>query len=95
VAVIQSFRSKETEKIWQGIPSKKLPTDIQRTALRKLIALNQAESLNDLRMPPANRLEALKGSRAGWHSIRVNDQWRICFIWTDADAHEVEIIDYH
>jgi proteic killer suppression protein len=93
--VIQSFRSKETEKIWQGNPSKKLPTDIQRAALRKLIALNQAEKLSDLRVPPANRLEALKGSRAGWHSIRINDQWRICFIWKDGDAHEVEIIDYH
>ena len=93
--MIQSFRSKETEKIWQGTPSKKLPPDIQRTALRKLIALNQAESLSDLRVPPANRLEALKGNRAGSHSIRINDQWRICFIWTDTDAHEVEIVDYH
>jgi proteic killer suppression protein len=93
--VIQSFRSKETEKIWEGQPSKKLPSDIQRTALRKLIVLNQAERLSDLRVPPANRLEALRGSRAGWHSIRVNDQWRICFTWKDADAHEVEIIDYH
>jgi len=72
-----------------------LPPDIQRTALRKLIALNQAESLSDLRVPPANRLEALKGNRAGSHSIRINDQWRICFIWKDSDAHEVEIIDYH
>jgi len=81
--------------IWHGIPSKKLPADIQRTALRKLIALNQAERLSDLRVPPANRLEALKGSQAGWHSIRINDQWRICFIWKDGDAHGVEIIDYH
>jgi proteic killer suppression protein len=72
-----------------------LPADIQRTALRKLIALNQAETLNDLRTPPANRLEPLKGNRAGWHSIRVNDQWRVCFIWKDGDAHEVEIADYH
>ena len=93
--VIQSFRSKETERIWQGIPSKKLPTDIQRTALRKLIALNQAEGLNDLRVPPANRLEALKGRGLGWHSIRINDQWRICFIWKEGDAHEVEIVDHH
>jgi proteic killer suppression protein len=93
--VIQSFRSKEIEKIWQGIPSRKLPADIQRPALRKLIALNQAEELSDMRAPPANRLEALKGNRTGWHSIRINDQWRICFIWKDGDVHEVEIIDYH
>lgn len=85
----------ESEKIWRGDPSRKLPTDIQRTALRKLIALNQAETLSDLRLPSANRLEALRGNRTGWHSIRVNDQWRICFIWKDGDAHEVEIIDYH
>lgn len=93
--MIQSFRSKEIEKIWQGIPSRKLPADIQRPALRKLIALNQAEELSDMRAPPANRLEALKGNRTGWHSIRINDQWRICFIWKDGDVHEVEIIDYH
>ena len=93
--MIQSFRSKETEKIWQGTPSRKLPGDLQRTALRKLIVLNQAENLSDLRVPPANRLEALKGDRAGRHGIRVNDQWRICFVWKDGDAHDVEIIDYH
>ena len=93
--MIHSFRSKATEKIWQGVPSKRLPPDIQRTALRKLIALNQAESLNDLRMPPANRLEALKGDRRGWHSIRINNQWRICFLWKEGDVHDVEIVDYH
>ncbi|MEI8341254.1 MAG: type II toxin-antitoxin system RelE/ParE family toxin [Verrucomicrobiota bacterium] len=93
--MIQSFRCKETEKIWQGAPSRKLPPDIQRTALRKLIALNQAEQLSDMRMPPSNRLEALKGNRVGRYSIRINDQWRICFIWKECDAFEVEIIDYH
>jgi proteic killer suppression protein len=93
--VIQSFHCKETEKIWQGNPSRKLPSDIQRTALRKLIALNQGEQLSDMRMPPSNRLEALKGNRAGRHSIRINDPWRICFIWKECDAFEVEIIDYH
>jgi proteic killer suppression protein len=93
--VIQSFRCKETELIWQGKGSRKLPGDIQRTALRKLMLVNNAENLNDLRLPPANRLEALKGKRAGQHSIRVNDQWRICFIWKDGDALNVEIVDYH
>jgi proteic killer suppression protein len=93
--VIQSFRSKETEKIWLEIPSRKLPGKIQRVALRKLIGLNQAERLEDLRVPPGNRLEALKGNRAGAHSIRMNGQWRICFVWRDGDAHDVEIVDYH
>jgi proteic killer suppression protein len=93
--VIQSFRSRETEKIWKGTPSRKLPPDIQRAALRKLMILNQAENLNDLRVPPANRLEALKGDRSGRHSIRINDQWRICFLWQNGEAHEVEIVDYH
>jgi len=93
--VIQSFRSKETEKIWLEISSRKLPGEIQRVALRKLIGLNQAERLEDLRVPPGNRLEALKGQRAGAHSIRINDQWRICFVWRNGDAHEVEIVDYH
>ena len=93
--MIQSFRSKETEKIWLEISSRKLPGEIQRVALRKLIGLNQAERLEDLRVPPGNRLEALKGQRAGAHSIRINDQWRICFVWRNGDAHEVEIVDYH
>ena len=93
--MIQSFYSKETEKIWLEIPSRKLPGEIQRVALRKLIGLNQAERLEDLRVPPGNRLEALKGQRAGAHSIRINDQWRICFVWRNGDAHEVEIVDYH
>ncbi len=93
--MIHDFRCKETERIWQGKGSRKLPTDIQRAALRKLIQLNNAESLNDLRMPPANRLEPLKGGRTGQHSLRINDQWRICFVWNEGDAHAVEIVDYH
>lgn len=75
--------------------SRKLPSDIQRIALRKLTQLSAADSLDDLRVPPGNRLEALKGNRAGQHSIRINDQWRICFVWKDGHAHAVEIVDYH
>ena len=75
--------------------SKKLPTDIQQIALRKMRMLNNAINLNDLRIPPANRLEKLSGNRAGQHSIRINDQWRLCFEWRDGDAHGVEITDYH
>ena len=93
--MIKSFRSGETEKIWNGVLSKRLPQNIQQVARRKLRMLNNARSLNDLRVPPANRLEALKGSRSGQHSIRVNDQWRICFVWVDGDAVNVEIVDYH
>lgn len=93
--VIQNFRCKETKSIWDGKGSRRLPADIQRTALRKLLQLQSAEALDDLRVPPANRLEALKGNRGGQHSIRVNDQWRICFFWKDGNAHEVEIVDYH
>ena len=93
--MIKNFRSRETEKIWNGVRSKRLPQDIQQIARRKLRMLNNARSLNDLRVPPANRLEALKGSRSGQQSIRVNDQWRICFVWVDGDAVNVEIVDYH
>jgi proteic killer suppression protein len=93
--MIKNFRSRETEKIWNGVRSKRLPQDIQQMARRKLRMLNNARSLNDLRVPPANRLEALKGSRSGQHSIRINDQWRICFVWMDGDAVNVEIVDYH
>jgi proteic killer suppression protein len=93
--VIQSFRCKETKQIWESKGSRRLPTNIQRTALRKLLQLHSAETLDDMRVPPANRLEALKGNRAGQHSIRINDQWRICFAWKDSDAHAVEIVDYH
>jgi proteic killer suppression protein len=93
--MIKNFRSRETEKIWNGVRSKRLPQDIQQIARRKLRMLNNARSLHDLRVPPANRLEALRGSRSGQHSIRVNDQWRICFVWMDGDAENVEIVDYH
>ena len=93
--MIKNFRSRETEKIWNGVRSKHLPQDIQQIARRKLRMLNNARSLNDLRVPPANRLEALRGSRSGQHSIRVNDQWRIRFVWMDGDAENVEIVDYH
>ncbi len=93
--MIKSFRSRETEKIWNGIRSKRLPQNIQQIARRKLRMLNNARSINDLRVPPANRLEALRGNRKGQHSIRINDQWRICFVWMDGNAVNVEIVDYH
>jgi len=93
--MIVSFRCKETEKLANGRFSRKLPSDIQRVAARKLKLLNDAGDLNDLRVPPANRLEALKGRRKGQHSIRINDQWRICFHWSNSNASDVEIVDYH
>ncbi len=93
--MIKSFRDKETEKIFNRQRSRKLPGDIQQIALRKLRMINRAQSLQDLRVPPANRLEKLAGDRAGQFSIRINDQWRICFIWQDGDALEAEIVDYH
>ena len=93
--MIKSFRKKETEKIWHGQRSRRLPQDIQQIARRKLRMINNARSLNDLRVPPANRLEALRGNRAGQHSVRINDQWRICFHWSEGDALNVEIVDYH
>ncbi|TDI83531.1 MAG: type II toxin-antitoxin system RelE/ParE family toxin [Caldithrix sp.] len=93
--MIRSFKCKETEKIFNRVISKKFPNDIQRVALRKLRILNRANTLNDLRVPPGNRLEALKGRRKGQRSIRINDQWRICFEWHENDAHNVEIVDYH
>ena len=93
--MIRTFTDKEAEKIWRGTPSRRLPTDIQHVARRKLRMLNNAATLDDLRVPPANRLEALKGNRKSQHSIRINDQWRICFQWKDGDAINVEIVDYH
>lgn len=93
--MIHDFADKETEKIWRQQVSRRLPGEIQQTALRKLFMLDKAQSLDDLRIPPANRLEALKGDRKGQHSIRINDQWRICFIWTRRGAEAVEIVDYH
>jgi proteic killer suppression protein len=93
--VIQIFADKEAEKIWQGTPSRRLPGDIQGVARRKLRMLGNAAVLDDLRVPPANRLEAFKGGRKGQYSIRINDQWRICFRWKGGDAYDVEIVDYH
>jgi toxin HigB-1 len=93
--MIRSFECKETEQIWQGRSSRKFPGDIQDRALRKLRQLEAAAIMEDLRNPPANRLETLKGDRAGQMSIRINDQWRICFRWSKGDAEDVEIVDYH
>ena len=93
--MIRNFADKEAELIWSGAVSRRLPPDIQTVARRKLRILNNAASLDDLRAPPGNRLEALKGNRRGQYSIRINDQWRICFRWQNGDAHEVEIVDYH
>lgn len=93
--MIIRLASKETEKVWQGEVSRKLPRDIQQVALRKLFMLDKAQSLNDLRIPPANRLETLKDDRKGQHGIRINDQWRIGFRWTDSGPDTVEIVDDH
>ncbi len=93
--MIKSFKDKETEKVYSREGYHKLPRDIQQVALRKLRMLNNVKSLNDLKVPPANRLEKMKGNREGQLSIRINDQWRICFKWQNSDAHEVEITDYH
>ena len=93
--MIQSFADKETERIWTGRRSRKLPPDIQQRALAKLGLLNRAKTFDDLRNPPSNRLHSLKDGRAGQHSISINAQWRICFVWKDGDAHGVEIVDYH
>jgi proteic killer suppression protein len=93
--VIESFVCKETQKIWNGNRSLKLPESIQDKALRKLRQLDAAQTLEDLRNPPGNRLEALKGDRKGKYSIRINQQWRICFVWSQGNAKKVEIVDYH
>lgn len=93
--MIKGFACEETEKIWEGEASRRLPPDIQQTARRKLRYLHYATSLQDLRNPPGNCLEALKGRRSGQYSIRINRQWRICFEWEEHDAFEVEIVDYH
>ena len=93
--MIKSFRNKESEKIFNRHLSGKLPQNIQRVARKKLVILDAAVELNDLRIPPGNRLEALKGDRKGQHSIRINDQWRVCFKLSDGDAYDVEITDYH
>jgi proteic killer suppression protein len=93
--MIRSFKCEETEKIFHGQFSRKLPQNIHRVAARKLEQLNAATVLDTLRVPPGNRLEALTHDRQGQHSIRVNDQWRVCFVWRDGDAYDVEIVDYH
>ena len=93
--MIRSFSCRETERLFNDETSRRLPTQIQRAARRKLLLLHQARRLEDLRAPPGNRLEALKGDRNGQHSIRINDQWRICFRWEAGDAYGVEIADYH
>ena len=93
--MIVSFLCSETQRIWRGEFSRKLPQDIQQTALRKLRMLNNAKVLRDLAVPPNNHLEALKDDRAGQHSIRINKQWRVCFVWTDGGPKNVEIVNYH
>ena len=93
--MIRSYRDRDSRAVAERRRVRKLPTDIQRRAQRKLMILNNALDLNDLRVPPGNRLEALSGNRDGQHSIRVNDQWRICFVWSEGSAWQVEIVDYH
>ncbi|MCL4686809.1 type II toxin-antitoxin system RelE/ParE family toxin [Myxococcota bacterium] len=93
--MIRSFADAETKKVFERRRSRRLPPDVQRRAHRKLLLLDAAEALEDLRIPPGNRLERLSGGRAGQHSIRINDQWRVCFRWDRGDAHDVEITDYH
>jgi toxin HigB-1 len=93
--VIRSFRGRDAQRLFDRQPPRRLGPAVQRVALRKLRMLDAAVRLDDLRVPPGNRLERLRGGRAGQHSIRINDQWRICFRWRDGDAHDVEIVDYH
>ena len=93
--MIASFACRKTERLWQRRSDHRLPPQIERVALRKLTQLHRSRELRDLVLPPGNRLEALKGDRAGQHSIRVNDQWRICFRWHEGSAYDVEIVDYH
>ena len=92
--MIRSFADRETQRIWEGRVSRKLPTEMQTTARRKLRMLNNAEAIQDLKAPPGNRLEALKGRRKDQHSIHINKQWRLCFQWKGSHAYEVEIVDY-
>ena len=93
--VLISFADKDTERVWRRERSKRLDLDTQRAALRKLLILDAADVLDDLRVPPGNRLEKLRGDRSGQYSVRVNQQWRICFRWTSAGPQDVEIVDYH
>lgn len=93
--MIASFRDKKTEELWQSGKSRRLPADLERRAFKKLALLNAAVTLDNLKVPPGNHLEALRGNRAGQHSIRINDQYRVCFVWRHGNAFEVEIVDYH
>ena len=93
--MIKSFRDRDAERLFDRRPTRRLGPDVQKVALRKLRMLDAAARLDDLRVPPGNRLERLRGDRSGQHSIRINDQWRICFRWRGGDAHDVEIVDYH
>ena len=93
--MIVSFGDREAEMVWRGVKSRRLPSDIQAAGLRKLRLINNARRLDDLRIPPGNRLEGLKGGRRGQWSIRINDQWRICFRWSEKGADDVSIVDYH
>lgn len=93
--MIKSFADRDTERLFRREAVRRFPVNLQRTMLRNLVAVDAAEALDDLRVPPGNRLEKLKGDRAGQFSLRVNDQWRICFRWKDGDALDVEVVDYH
>jgi proteic killer suppression protein len=93
--VIRGFGDKDTARLYHREPTRKLPRAVHRVALRKLVQLDAATTLDDLRVPPGNRLEKLGGNRAGQHSIRINDQWRVCFCWKGGDAYDVQIVDYH
>jgi toxin HigB-1 len=93
--MIASFRDEDTERFWQTGSSRRLPADLRLRALKKLLLLHAAVALDNLMVPPGNKLEALRADRKGQHSIRINDQYRICFVWRDGNAHQVEIVDYH
>jgi proteic killer suppression protein len=93
--MIVNFRDAETESLWRSGKSRRLPADLHRRAFKKLAILNAAVALDNLSVPPGNRLEALRGDRGGQHAIRINDQFRICFVWRDSNAFDVEIVDYH
>jgi proteic killer suppression protein len=93
--MIKTFADKESQRIWGGESSRKLPREIQERALRKLRQLDAATTIDDLKLPPSNHLESLKGNRKGQMSLRINQQWRLCFVWRHGDAYEVEITDYH
>ncbi len=93
--MIASFRDKETERLWQTGKSRRLPADLRRRAFKKLAILNAALTLDNLKVPPGNQPEVLRGNRAGQHSVRINDQYRVCFVWRSGNAFEVEIVDYH